>query len=85
MNSKNNKGIVRNIDSLGRIVIPKEFRKMLNINENDPVEILCENGTIKLKKHNNSCILCGSKENLKNIKNIFICEKCLEEMKDIIS
>ncbi|CEN87311.1 AbrB/MazE/SpoVT family DNA-binding domain-containing protein [Paraclostridium sordellii] len=84
MNGKNNKGIVRNIDSLGRIVIPKEFRKMLNINENDPVEILCENGIIKLKKHNNSCILCGSKENLKNIKNIFICEKCLEEMKDII-
>ncbi|MBW4863276.1 MAG: AbrB/MazE/SpoVT family DNA-binding domain-containing protein [Paeniclostridium sp.] len=84
MNGKNNKGIVRNIDSLGRIVIPKEFRRMLNINENDPVEILCENGTIKLKKYNNSCILCGSKENLKNIKNIFICEKCLEEMKDII-
>ena len=33
MNGKNNKGIVRNIDSLGRIVIPKEFRKMSRRNE----------------------------------------------------
>ncbi|CEO32954.1 AbrB/MazE/SpoVT family DNA-binding domain-containing protein [Paraclostridium sordellii] len=85
MNGKTNKGIIRNIDSLGRVVIPKEFRKMLNIKENEPVEIACENGAITVKKHNDSCILCGSKEDLKNVKNILICEKCLEEMKDIIS
>ncbi|MCH1965934.1 AbrB/MazE/SpoVT family DNA-binding domain-containing protein [Paraclostridium sordellii] len=85
MNGKTNKGIIRNIDSLGRVVIPKEFRKMLNIKENEPVEIVCENGAITVKKHNDSCILCGSKEDLKNVKNVLICEKCLEEMKDIIS
>lgn len=84
MNDKNNKGIIRNIDSLGRVVIPKEFRKMLNINEHDSVEIICENGAIKIKKHNDSCILCGSKDNLRNIKNLFICEKCIDEMKDTI-
>ncbi|WP_338557952.1 AbrB/MazE/SpoVT family DNA-binding domain-containing protein [Paraclostridium sordellii] len=85
MNGKTNKGIIRNIDSLGRVVIPKEFRKMLNIKENEPVEIVCENGAITVKKYNDSCILCGFKEDLKNVKNILICEKCLEEMKDIIS
>ncbi|CEN78116.1 AbrB/MazE/SpoVT family DNA-binding domain-containing protein [Paraclostridium sordellii] len=85
MNGKKNKGIIRNIDSLGRVVIPKEFRKMLNIKENDPVEISCENGYITVKKHNDSCILCESKEDLKNIKNILICKECIEEMKDIIS
>ena len=85
MNGKTNKGIIRNIDSLGRVVIPKEFRKILNIKENEPVEIVCENGAITVKKHNDSCILCGAKKDLKNVKNILICEKCLEEMKDIIS
>ena len=33
-------GIVRRIDHLGRLVIPKEFRRTLGINENDPMEIL---------------------------------------------
>ncbi|MBC8630279.1 AbrB/MazE/SpoVT family DNA-binding domain-containing protein [[Eubacterium] tenue] len=84
MDDKNNKGITRNIDSLGRVVIPKEFRKILKIKEHDPVEITCENRTIKIKKHNNSCALCDSKENLKNIKNAFICKKCLNEIKEII-
>lgn len=84
MNDKNNKGITRNIDSLGRVVIPKEFRKILNIKEHDPVEIICENRTIKIKKQNNSCTLCDSEEDLKNIKGIFICKKCLNEIKEVI-
>lgn len=73
-------GIVRNVDVLGRIVIPKEFRKSLNINEGDPVEISCVAGEIRVRKHNDSCSLCGSKENLKHIQNILICENCIKEI-----
>lgn len=40
-------GIVRRIDDLGRVVIPKEIRRSLNIREGDPLEIyLDENGGV---------------------------------------
>ncbi len=43
-------GIVRKIDDLGRVVIPKELRRTLNINECDPLEIFIEDESIILKK-----------------------------------
>lgn len=73
-------GIVRNVDVLGRIVIPKEFRKSLNISEGDPVEISCVGGEIRVRKHNDSCSVCGLKENLKRIQNVLICENCIKEI-----
>lgn len=46
-------GIVRRIDELGRIVIPKEIRKVLKIRESDPLEIYTgANGDIIFKKYN---------------------------------
>ena len=45
-------GIVRRIDDLGRIVIPKEIRKTLHINEGDPLEVYTKSeGEIILKKY----------------------------------
>ena len=43
-------GIIRRIDSLGSIVIPKEIRKSLKIFENDMLEISLDNNVIKLQK-----------------------------------
>ena len=45
-------GVVRRIDDLGRIVIPKEIRKTLRIKEGDPLEIFTDkDGEIILKKY----------------------------------
>ena len=45
-------GIIRRIDDLGRIVIPKEIRKTMHIRESDPLEIFTErDGDIILKKY----------------------------------
>ncbi len=45
-------GIVRRIDDLGRIVIPKEIRRTMRIHEGDPLEIFTEsNGTVIFKKY----------------------------------
>lgn len=44
-------GIVRRIDELGRVVIPKEIRKTLRINEGDPLEIYTERDQLLLKKY----------------------------------
>ena len=44
-------GIVRRIDDLGRVVIPKEIRRSLKIREGDPLEILIEKNCVCFKKH----------------------------------
>ncbi|WP_202077642.1 AbrB/MazE/SpoVT family DNA-binding domain-containing protein [Caldalkalibacillus salinus] len=61
-------GIVRKVDELGRVVIPKELRKTLEIREGDPLEILVDGEHIILRKHisRQACILTGhiSEDNL---------------------
>lgn len=54
-------GIVRNVDDLGRVVIPKELRRTLGINEKDPLEIFVEDEKIILKKYqaNMQCAVTG--------------------------
>lgn len=44
-------GLIRRIDDLGRVVIPKEIRRSLNIREGDPLEVYTNNGTVVYKKH----------------------------------
>lgn len=53
-------GIVRRIDVLGRVVIPKEIRKTLKINEGDPVEIYTEKDALVIKKYSPVKTLGGS-------------------------
>lgn len=54
-------GIVRKVDELGRIVIPMELRRTLEINEKDPVEIFVDGEEIILRKFvsNVACIVTG--------------------------
>ena len=59
-----NTGIVRNLDNLGRIVIPKEMRRVLDIAEKDPIEILIQDATIILRKYEPVDIFNGDKEDL---------------------
>ncbi|MDD4564217.1 MAG: AbrB/MazE/SpoVT family DNA-binding domain-containing protein [Eubacteriales bacterium] len=75
-------GIVRKVDELGRIVLPKELRTVLDIEIKDPVEIFTEDEYIVLKKYNPSCCLCGSMENLRYFKDKKICQKCIDSFKE---
>ena len=45
-------GIIRRIDDLGRVVIPKEIRRACNIREGDPLEIFLQDGGVVFKKYN---------------------------------
>ncbi len=45
-------GIVRRIDDLGRVVLPKELRKTMGISEKDPLEIFVDSQSIILRKYN---------------------------------
>ena len=73
-------GIVRNVDELGRIVIPKEMRTKMDISSSDPIEIYVEGDKIILQKYSNACIFCGSGVELSIFKGKKICGACLEEM-----
>jgi len=73
-------GIVRRVDELGRIVIPKELRGSLNIEEKDVLEIYVDGEQIILKKYQPGCIFCGEGRDVINYKGKNICEKCLKEM-----
>lgn len=76
-------GIVRKVDELGRIVIPIELRRTLDIAEKDSLEIFVEEDRIILMKHGDSCIFCGKTKNLTKYNGKHICESCLQELKSI--
>jgi len=75
-------GIVRSVDELGRIVIPKEMRTKMNISSSDPIEIYVDGDKIILKKYENSCLFCGSAEELTEFKGKMVCSACIGELKD---
>ena len=74
-------GIVRKIDELGRIVLPVELRRSLNIEQRDAVEIYVDNNLIILKKYEPACIFCGNASDVITYRGKNICRECLEEMK----
>ncbi|MHC1719132.1 MAG: AbrB/MazE/SpoVT family DNA-binding domain-containing protein [Clostridiaceae bacterium] len=74
-------GIVRKMDPLGRIVLPIELRRALEITDNDAMEIFTEGDQIILKKYAPACIFCGNARNVTNYKGKNICDNCMEELK----
>jgi transcriptional pleiotropic regulator of transition state genes len=74
-------GVVRKLDSLGRIVLPIELRRTLDIAVKDPLEIYVDGEQIILKKYQPACVFCGDASNVKSYKGKNICSKCLAELK----
>lgn len=74
-------GIVRKLDPLGRIVIPKEIRKVLGINDGDSMEIIKVDNEVVVRKYSKGCIFCGNDEGVFNFKDILICNECREALK----
>ena len=72
-----NTGIVRKVDELGRVVLPKELRDVMGIEERTPLEIFTEEDTIILKKHETACTFCGGTEDLTVFRGKQICSVCL--------
>ena len=74
-------GIVRQVDELGRVVIPMELRRTLNIGEKDPLEIYTEGELIILKKNEPNCLFCGDSKALVKFHEKLICRVCVEDVK----
>ena len=76
-------GIVRPMDALGRVVIPIELRRNLNINTDDSLEVFVDGQYIMLKKYEPACIFCGSNDDIKQIHGRNICSNCIADMKKL--
>lgn len=74
-------GIVRKVDELGRVVLPIELRRTLEIAEKDALEIYVDGSNIILKKYEPACIFCGDAKDVMSYKGKNICKVCMEELK----
>lgn len=73
-------GIVRKVDELGRVVLPIELRRTLDIEIKDSLEIYVENDGIVLKKYQPACVFCGSSTDIQEFKGKNICKECVKEL-----
>jgi transcriptional pleiotropic regulator of transition state genes len=75
-------GIVRKVDELGRVVLPIELRRTLDIAVKDALEIYVDGNNIILKKYEPACIFCGDAKDVSQYKGKNICPNCLDELKN---
>ena len=76
-------GIIRKVDDLGRIVLPIELRRTLDIAERDELEIYMENDRIVLQKYEPACIFCGSSRGRITYERKNVCQDCVKKMTEI--
>ncbi len=78
-------GMVRKIDSLGRIVIPREIRSSFGIGEDTPLNISIDSERIVLQRYEPGCVFCGEIDGIRNISGKRVCRKCAESMVEAYS
>lgn len=74
-------GIVRKVDELGRVVLPMELRRSLDIDPKDALEIYVEGESIILKKYEPCCIFCGEANGVTTFKGKNVCADCMAQLK----
>ena len=73
-------GIIRKVDELGRIVLPVELRRSLDIEVRDELEIYLENDRIVLQKFEPSCVFCASSHGLVTYRGKNVCQECVRNL-----
>ena len=76
-------GIIRKVDELGRIVLPIEIRRALDIAERDEIEIFMDSDQIILQKYEPSCCFCRSSRALVAYQGKNICQECIRNISKI--
>ena len=80
MSNMKSTGIVRKVDSLGRIVLPIELRRVMGIDIKDPIEIFVDENHIVLGKYQPACIFCDSVSGVTEFKGAKICGTCMDKV-----
>lgn len=74
-------GVIRKIDPLGRLVIPKEIRKELAMDVNEKVHFFIDGDKVFIKKYESACIFCGSEKDVMNFMDRNLCFECAKKIK----
>ena len=75
-------GFIREIDDMGRIVIPKQFRKELGLlDPHSKLEIFSDGKQVICKKAVADCIFCKAENELEEFEGKYVCRSCLEKLK----
>ncbi len=74
-------GIVRKVDELGRIVLPIELRRTLDVAVKDSLEIYMEGDAIVLRKYHPACVFCDSTKNIISFRGKNVCLDCVERLR----
>ncbi len=74
-------GMVRQLDTLGRIVIPVEFRRTMDLSLKDTLEIFVDGDQIVLKKYHPACVFCNDARDVISYKGKLVCRRCLAELR----
>ena len=75
-------GVVRRVDELGRIVLPIEIRKVLDIKQKDAIEIFTDDDKIILQKYQPACIFCNNTDDVMYFGGKRICASCVKQLKE---
>lgn len=73
-------GIIRKVDELGRVVLPIEIRRTLDLADRDELEIYLDGDKIILQKFEPSCIFCSSSRKLIQYQGKNVCQECIKKM-----
>jgi AbrB family transcriptional regulator, transcriptional pleiotropic regulator of transition state genes len=75
-------GMTRKVDSLGRVVLPAEMRRVFGIREGDLVDIAVDGVNIVLTKVEQRCVFCGDSTSLVEFSGKLVCEGCVAGLRD---
>ena len=75
-------GVVRNVDQLGRVVLPMELRKTMGFDRFQSLEIYTEGDLIILKKYKPGCYCCGDIKIKATVLGLNLCDKCINEFNE---
>ena len=76
-------GVIRKIDDLGRIVIPQEIRRAMQLQGGDSVELCLDGERLVLHKYAVSCVFCGQREALHEYQGKYLCQHCLQKLRKV--
>ena len=71
------------VDHLGRIVLPGELRRVLNLEPGDELDVQWQEPHLVLARVADACIICGGIDDLNPVRATYVCRSCIREIRDL--
>lgn len=73
-------GFIRKVDENGRVVLPKDIRKKMGVEEGNALKMYLDGENLVIKKLSIECIICGGEEDIITFKGKNICTNCIKSL-----